>query len=144
MGTYTSMRFVGKVEKEYVMDICALVYYKEMTWKELSTKYDFMKNFANLFRSDFIPFGEISAYNEEKYSGGQNMNHLEPWSDVWIFQCDLKNYGGEIETFLKEVASKICTSYTAEVWCEEWNMPVMWIYKDSKLFITDLGDNTND
>lgn len=141
MGMYTYLRFTGELKKEYVEEIRNLFdfekakrndYFNE--WKCFAEKHDFATHFASLKRPTCIPFGGFSAYNIDKAS---SKSDDEPtfsnviWNNgeyTWVFQCDLKNYDGEIDTFLEEVAPNICKKFVAEKWYEEVEFPTIYAY----------------
>ena len=142
MGMYTYLRFTGELKKEYVEEIKNLFDFEKANrdnddfneWKHFAEKHDFATHFASLRSPTSIPFGGFSAYNIDKASS--NSDDEPTFSNViwnngeytWVFQCDLKNYDGEIDTFLKEVAPNICKKFVAEKWYEEADFPTIYIY----------------
>lgn len=138
MGMYTLFKFTGLLKNEFVSDINKLLE-EDNQWINFASKYEFAKHFADLPRSDMIPFGAISAYNEEK-TGSKYANIIDSW-DPWdigsyytlTFNCDLKNYDDEIEAFINEIAINICSEFIAESWYEESNFPIIYYGKDGKL-----------
>lgn len=150
MGTFTCIRFIGKIKEKYREDLESTLNRKkfyELGWKAFGEKYEFAKKFSELDRADFIPFGGFSAYNFDKFSdkkfGSNNDPSFNVLSyDTWTFQCDLKNYGSEIETFLEDVAKEICEKFVAEVWNEEDEFPAIWHY-NIKDDLVDLNENNS-
>ncbi len=151
MGTYTCMRFVGKVKDKYQEDLKRTLSkekFFELGWRAFGKKYEFARNFAELDRADFIPFGSFSAYNFNKFSDKKfDDDNTDPTFNTlsygtWIFQCDLKNYDHEIQIFLEEVAKEICENFIAEVWHEEEDFPAIWLY-NMKDNLVDLNENTD-
>lgn len=90
MGMYTSLKFTGLLKREFVKDIRELFINADLDnedietkheWREFAKKYPFAEHFSKMERCLFIPFGDFSAYNEDKYGG--NYNNLE-WQ-TWCF-----------------------------------------------------------
>ena len=134
MGMYTMFRFTGLLKEEFVKDIENLN--KEpYTWEEFANKHDFARNFSKLDRANMIPFGGMSAYNEDKnpqeFSSivhGVDPDDFMVWRSTWTFCCDLKDYSQEINTFIREIAPNICDKYIAIKWYEEMSFPVVYEY----------------
>lgn len=142
MGMYTCLRFVGELKDEFVDEIKKLFDEKTMDekqwpadynpWDEFSKRHPFAKRFASLPRADFIPFGGFTYYNADKFSDSEDPDRIRftnvLYPKTWAFQCDLKNYGEEIEAFLSEVAVEICERFVAEEWYEEDDFPKVIAY----------------
>lgn len=122
-------------------------------WVELAKEYPFMTKFSKLTRSDFIPFGGFTFYNIDKVGREKNIDdacfsnvicgddrnsyvdglgYIKS-ADTWVFACDLKDYCDEIETFIEDIATELCTQFVAEVWYEEDGFPDVYIYKNGIL-----------
>lgn len=137
MGEYTCLKFTGVLKKKYVDDIknLKLDEYK-LVWEDFAKKYPFAENYLKNDRSNFIPFGAISAYNERKVGCENRYNHIIWSSDyyetyyTWNFACDLKDYDNTIETFINEIANEICEEYIALAWFEYAEFPI--IYRKEK------------
>lgn len=71
-------------------------------------------------RQNMIPFGGSAYFQlqdfkeaglpEDAYRGDDptNWNHRDLNGDRWMFGCSLKNYGGEIQKFVKDVLPYLC------------------------------------
>ena len=104
MGMYTGLKVTAKIKQEFVEELSKVLSSRlGHAWKSVdSERFPFVEKYANLSRSDFIPFGAICYMP----SDWDKENSFE--NGVWKFCCSLKNYDGEIEIFLKEVLVEIC------------------------------------
>lgn len=159
MGMYTCLKFTGQLKKEFydfvkenLTDETFDKYSEDFeVWHEFVKTFGFGEVFAKKHRADFIPFG-CASYNADKMGreghdedlrfsnvvSGIDTDKkypLDDWADTWVFQCDLKNYEDEIETFIADIAVKICDKFVAEMWYEEFAFPTVYIFKDDKLAI---------
>lgn len=137
---YTGFQFIGKIKKEYVkfVETITSVGCVEFNWKDYVSKYPFLEKFAKLPSSCMIPFGCFTAYNEDKF-GIKDSNHNEliaSWFNefgnteyTWTFACDLKDYDNEIETFIENVATKICSEFVGLCWYEEEGFPKIYLFR---------------
>ena len=126
MGMYTGLRFKAIIKEEYREAINELMERDTMeSWLDTTEGYpemEFAKEYAEMSRSDFIPFGSLAympdeweeLIDESKGKQWNNYKAAKGWerefnidTGYWQFQCSLKNYGSEIEKFLKDVASVI-------------------------------------
>lgn len=138
MGMFTCIRFVGKLKKEYIEEIKSLftteAYNKNPylePWKEFAKNHSFAEAYSKLERAWALPFCGFSAYNYGKFSNKDffdrskdpSFSSVDEYYETWIFQCDLKDYDDEIETFLRDIAPQICKKFVAEVWYEEDDFP---------------------
>lgn len=145
MGSYTCMRFVGEVRKEYIKDIKEIftddstIDFDGEFWEEFAKRHPFAKNFSQISNSPIVPFSSFSAYNEDKF---QSRDGGEPafsrvlrscYHDVWVFQCDSKNYGNTYEAFLKEIACVICTKFHAEIWSDFCSLPEIIVGENGEM-----------
>lgn len=141
MGTYTYLRFSGQLKREYAKEIKRLFDMGDDSvsavdsegrneWELFAERHDFAKHLASLPRAIQIPFGAITAYNEKKAGTEDAFSNVFYGDDeqAWAFHCDLKDYDGEIEAFLTEVAPEICERFVAEEWLEECDFPVVHAY----------------
>ena len=135
---YTCLRFVGEVKEEYIDEIEMLFNAnngKETEWKgweHFAYSHPFAEPFSKLWRADFIPFGAMTYYNRDKFTSVGDIDTLT-FSNVieertWVFQCDLKDYDGEIDMFLETIAKEICDRFIATIWYEEWDFPQLVTY----------------
>jgi len=113
MGMYTG--FVCKIKvKEKYYDLVQFLNdgeyeFRKGLWETACDKfgYKFVKEFMVNNRSDFIPRGGCSAYNEdwlEEYIL-EDSNSFE--KGIWFFGCDMKNYDNTIEDFVQIVLPEI-------------------------------------
>lgn len=123
MGMYTGLR--GKVvfkDKEFAEDLKReLESYDRLNhWQGLSEKYpelEELEKFSTMGRATFIPCGSMCYLDwEDTYSRVQGK--------VFEFNCSLKNYEGEIETFVEKVLPEIAEDWNLEMQYEEWVEPV--------------------
>ena len=104
MGMYPGLKVTAKIKQEFVEELSnVLSSDADYVWKTVDLeRFRFVEKYANLSRSNFIPFGAVCYMP----SDWDNKNSFE--NGVWKFCCSLKNYDGEIEIFLKEVLVEIC------------------------------------
>lgn len=123
MGMYTTFIFNGTIKKQYYELIESIVNCNK-EWIECESEYPWLKQFTKLSRSSFIPYGSMTAYNEDKFSPS---TFCEFKYGTLSFCCDLKNYSKEIETFMSVVASEICERINfAASWYEEDLTPTIY------------------
>lgn len=128
MGMYTCFLLSCKVKREYHSYIQKLVD-GEVEWVDLVQDLPFLERFVNLPRHTMIPFGGMTAYNEDKF--GEHFVNFERYIGHLSFLCDLKNYSDEIETFIEDVLPHICDKiYICVYWYEEWDEPKVLTEKD--------------
>ncbi len=130
MGHYTHLRLRLRVKPKY-----ALIYRSLLTYRHDHNHWDtvaivvpeawgFVREWANVYRCGFIPYGALNEYSWKPGEG---------WDLAWdeaalqfTFQCSIKNYGGEVQTFVD------CFAHTWEevlegwYWYEEWKQEVPW------------------
>ncbi len=109
MGMYTGLRARLTIKEEFRPVIEDLMTSRDLdySWENVAGKYpqyEFLRDWSMVGRCDFIPFGAL-AYM--------------PWDDadpewqrsfkdgMWVFQCSLKNYQGEIQAFVEIVLPHI-------------------------------------
>jgi len=127
MGMYTGIRFKGYVKKEFrdSFENIAL----QGDWNESENKV--FNNFGQIGRSRFIPCGSLSYMPDEwekepfdKYYCGVPTDGFErTWNKetgYWTFQCSLKNYEDEIESWFEIVPYFIEKIEHLEYFYEEW------------------------
>lgn len=107
MGMYTGFVCKIKVKEEYY-DLVNFLNdgeydFKYGLWKTAYDKFgfDFIKEYMEDSRSSFIPRGGYSAYNEDWISKYIKESESSFENGIWFFGCDMKNYGGTIENFVK-------------------------------------------
>ena len=128
MGMYTGIRFKGYVKPEFrkEMSVIALSGY----WNE-SNVPEFEK-FGEIGRSSFIPCGALAYMPDEweaepynKYGDGTPTDGFERTyneeTGYWTFQCSLKNYQSEIESFFDLIPFFIEKIEHLEYFYEEWD-----------------------
>lgn len=128
MGMYTGIRFKGYVKPEYrkAMETIAI----DGSWNE-SDIQEFAE-FGQIGRSSFIPCGSLSYMPDEwegapynKYHDGVPTDGFErtynAGTGYWTFQCSLKNYESEIESFFGLIPLFIEKIEHLEYFYEEWD-----------------------
>lgn len=122
MGMYTCFMLNCRVKKEYRKCIRRLnegEIEDINEWNGLVNEMPFIKEYAEMSRASMIPFGMLSAYNEDKF-GPRAFNKYNACLGEWNFLCDLKNYSGEIEIFIETVLPHLCERiYFCAYWYEE-------------------------
>lgn len=132
MGMYTGIRFRGYVKKEYrnKFENIAL----KGQWVE-SDIPQFKKFGQDVWRSSFIPCGALMYMpwerEEKEYKKSFNKE-----TGLWVFQCSLKNYENEINTFFDLIPFFMETA-EIEVYYEEWVSSLRYELRDGKVSITD-------
>lgn len=138
MGMYTGIRFKGFVKPEFRETMKEIA--MEGNWDESEVK-EFAK-FGLLMRSSFIPCGGLSympdewetdyinekgereisfgSYYKQADTDGFERTYNEE-TGYWAFQCSLKNYESEIETFFNLIPFFIEKIEHLEYFYEEWD-----------------------
>lgn len=123
MGMYTGLR--GKVvfkDEEFARNYKWFLESNDCfeEWHEVSKIFPELvelKKFSKLSRASSIPRGAICYLDwDDAYW------HVE--GTVFEFNCSLKNYEGEIETFVGKVLPEIAEDWNLEMQYEEWIKPV--------------------
>ena len=121
MGMYTGIRFKGYVKEEFRNDFEDIAI--NGNWEESSILK--FQEFGEIGRSGFVPCGAL-AYMPDEWEDSNEVatGGFERTYDVktgyWTFQCSLKNYGCEIETFFELIPYFIETLDHLEYFYEEW------------------------
>lgn len=120
---YTGLRFEAKL-KPFVADAMSLIIsddnrYSEF-WSSLAGIISIDPNWLKVGRRDFIPYGGLS-YMPDDWNWSNDIGYA---TQKWSVCCSLKNYEGEIETFLELVMPFLIEDYCeVEVLYEEWDKP---------------------
>ena len=147
MGMYTGLRFKGYIKEEYreMFEPYAL---GKKEWEEM-TEVD-ISEFSKLERSCMIPRGALcympDSWEEELrvdkdttvegvYSDNDGFERqYNKETGYWAFQCSLKNYGDEIETFMKIIVPIFVEKIDhLEELYEEWEKSTLYNFVDGKL-----------
>ncbi|MCP4336639.1 MAG: hypothetical protein GY679_02180 [Mycoplasma sp.] len=93
MGDFTGIRCAVKLKKEMIEQVEKVL--NDGNWEKT-----LFKEWADMNRSSFIPFGPIDyvKYNEDDKCFDNSLI-----DEYWFFQSTLKNYDGEIDFFIKNV-----------------------------------------
>ena len=137
MGMYTGIRVDGKLKSEFIDEIKNLFRIHEEIhqynsnqppyaeykitnfWDESSNPS--LKQFGmTVGRASFIPFGYIAYMPDSWTETEADFPNVVGDDGTWKFQCALKNYGDEIETWMTTVAALIFESCHIEYLYEEW------------------------
>lgn len=133
MGMYTGIRFKGIVKPEFRRNFKEIAL--EGAWEE--SRIHIFKSFGiNVGRSSFIPCGSLSympdAWGQvisfddgfENYKTSGDTDGFDRTYDEetgrWTFQCSLKNYENEIESFFELIPEFIESIEHLEYFYEEW------------------------
>lgn len=133
MGMYTGLRIKVYVKEEYRSMIQAINEGED--WRTFVNRFTFLYDYAYLGRSEFIPRGSL-AYMPLSWGDDRNATdgfdrNINMENGYWTFQCSLKNYGEEIETFFDEVLPHIIShSDHIEYFYEEWDRSDYYEFKD--------------
>lgn len=103
MGMYTALVFKAKLRPEGVEQVCKVYERFEAREDPIWAGTEFGEKF---FREGFIPFGSSSYLEDEReeFVEGKGWTEgLDAETATWVCSCELKNYQGEIEFFLREV-----------------------------------------
>lgn len=95
MGMYTGIRFKGIVKPEYRIGFECIA--MEGDWENSSVPE--FREFGEMGRSSFIPCGCLAYMPDEWDDDEEFERSYDKESGRWVFQCSLKNYELEIETF---------------------------------------------
>lgn len=103
---YTGLRCKVIVKEKYRKDLSKVLKSNDFNiWKE--SEFSLLRGFGLLERSSFIPFGALSYMDWDENDTKFNYRFCEK-SGYWSFQCSLKNYCSEIETFVSSIIPEIC------------------------------------
>jgi len=136
MGMYTGLRVVAKIKPEYKGLVDSIVEYRNPMgcWLDVVGQYPFTQQFAEMGRSNFIPYGSLNymPYEWEK---------TNEWDGAtWSFCCSLKNYEGEIETFLTTILVVISEYAEVEYLYEEMTTPHKYVVEGGELIQIQTGE----
>ncbi|MCP1184952.1 hypothetical protein [Paenibacillus sp. 1781tsa1] len=140
MGMYTGLRCKVVIKPEYREELQRL---HEEGYEWETSEFDFMREYGQLGRASFIPRGSLSYMPNEwediplKEDGSLDYRNgtatdgfvrsFDSDTGYWTFQCSLKNYENEIESFFEIVLSKITESIEhLEYFYEEWSSSVFY------------------
>lgn len=128
MGMYTGIRFKGYVKPEFRKEMSNIALTGD--WNE-STVPEFAE-FGKIRRSSFIPCGALAYMPDEWEQAPYNEYHdgvptdgfdrtYDEETGYWTFQCSLKNYEDEIESFFELIPFFIEKIEHLEYFYEEWD-----------------------
>ena len=135
MGMYTGLRARLIIKEEFWPVVTMLnLSTHSRSWKSVASafpQYPFLRNWAEVWQSDFIPFGALSYVPWSRDDPAWQRSFKD---GLWVFQCALKNHEGEIEFFVETVLPHI-THARVELYSlyEENDEP-------EQLFIPEVGD----
>ena len=120
MGIYTSFRFKATIKPEYREKLQEII--ENYEW--IDNGLPGVKGWMEFSRCNFIPWScEVT-----KWDDGDWFSHSEWDGETWTVCGALKNYGGEIEYFFREVLSPIIeTLWFCQTWHEEAMEPTNWV-----------------
>jgi hypothetical protein len=115
MGMYTGLRCKVIIKPEFRKDFQML---SENLYKWNSSNVDFIKEFSEVERNNFIPLGSVNSMPGswekapyDKYGSGVPEDGFDRNFDantgLWTFQCSLKNYEDTIEKFIEKVLKNV-------------------------------------
>lgn len=147
MGMYTGVRAKLVLKDEWVpiihqvnegedWDKIELVSSGELSKQyALKRQLELCKQWGQIRRSSFIPCGAL-CYMDWKDDDPEWERRID--GNVWIFQCSLKNYDQEIETFFEMyLPHMIQFVIHLEYRYEEWEQSQYWELVDGKLQIVE-------
>lgn len=88
------------------------------TWGDVALEFPqfpFIGEWAKHTRADFIPRGGLTGVWDEDPAWEETVTD----DGVWTFQCELKNYGGEIQKFADLVLAEIMERKFVLIWQHE-------------------------
>lgn len=106
MGMYTGLRAKLTIKKEF-WPVVKMLMTGSNRWDDVAEafpQYPFLREWSEVPRCDFIPFGALS-YMPWSPRAPEWKRSFE--DGLWVFQCSLKNYEGEIECFVGTVLPHI-------------------------------------
>lgn len=142
MGMYTGIRFKGIVKEEFRDKFEDIAMSGE--WNESDVPE--FKKFGNISRSGFIPCGVLAYMPDEweeepfdKWYNGIPTDGFERTYNKetgrWTFQCSLKNYENEIETFFELIPFFVESIEHLEYFYEEWGYSSRYDLVDGKVVL---------
>lgn len=131
MGMYTGVKFVAELSTfgEQVVALVENPGEARSGWELASEVYHmprhaFLREWAAVRRCEFIPHG-VLAYMPDGWAEVAERKGLH--GRTWYVCCSLKNYEGEVETFLRTVLPKlIAVPCVVDVLYEEWEHAEHW------------------
>lgn len=125
MGMYTGVRFQAKL-KPIVAGAIKLCYDSKVLdqfWDTLSKIIPIDDDWLKTGRKHFIPFGALSYMPDHWDKSPTGLS-----GEDWNVCCSLKNYEGEIDTFLSKVLPYLISEpCEVEYLYEEWEEPKLYM-----------------
>jgi hypothetical protein len=120
MGMYTSLKGTILVKPEYramIADLCDWEKTPGSWWDlaNMNPQYRWLVKYAGVSRSNFIPRGTYAA-SKPVYNITDD--------GIWYIECELKDYEGTIDAFMRLIVANIALSAELESWYEEDAEPV--------------------
>ena len=125
MGMYTGVRFQAKLKPIVAgaMKLCYDSKVLDQFWDTLSKIIPIDDNWLKAGRRDFIPFGALSYMPDHWDKSPTGLS-----GEGWNVCCSLKNYEGEIDTFLSKVLPYLISEpCEVEYLYEEWEEPKLYM-----------------
>lgn len=132
MGMYTGLRAKIKLKPEY-QEFIEMINNGEAKWEEEFWSYGCNR------RAEFIPRGMLAYMPWD--DDDPKFDRTITASGVWIFQCSLKNYEGEIEEFFSSVLPEIAEDIIyLEKYYEEWCYSELYGLEDGEVVLVGKGN----
>ena len=125
MGMYTGVRFQAKLKPIVAgaMKLCYDSKVLDQFWDTLSKIIPIDDDWLKTGRRDFIPFGALSYMPDHWDKSPTGLS-----GEDWNVCCSLKNYEGEIDTFLSKVLPYLISEpCEVEYLYEEWEEPKLYM-----------------
>ena len=104
---YTTVKCSAVVHPNYRQ--CIKTLFDSHSWKEVEKQYPGVISTKSLVgRASTIPFC-TSAYIPESWNNGEQCHYYNETNGNWLFICSLKNYENDIEVFIENVMTKVCS-----------------------------------
>jgi hypothetical protein len=128
MGMYTGLYFKALIKEEYRGMVRLAI---DHSWYFAGNHYPVARNWSSVGRCESIPWGAL-CYMPDDFPD----QCCDIANGVWEVSCSLKNYQGEIQTFIKDVLSVIseevyeCFSLYEEYPTESWKDSVQTYFEN--------------
>ncbi len=122
MGNYTSLRVKLRPKQEFI-SLYQFIFDNadsESTWTAAAQHFDYqwLRDWAEVGRCNFIPFGALTRTDWDEDDPDWSLSFED--QRIFQFQCSLKNYEEEIETWF-ELFQHTWVAVDGWVYSEDWD-----------------------
>lgn len=123
VGHYTSLRVKLRPKTEFI-PLYQFIFDNadsDSTWADAAQHFDYqwLRDWAEVGRCNFIPFGALAGTDWDEDDPEWSLAFDD--SRIFVFQCSLKNYEKEIETWF-ELFKHTWVAADGWIYSEDWEM----------------------